>query len=572
MVAMNSLIAAYAPLALLIYLMVKPKGMASSKALPLCAFVTYIIVVFQGSSSFTVVHASVIQGALLALTPLSIIAGAIFLFLCMEKTGSITVLKNALNSISKNSVAQLMIVGWAFAFLIEGASGFGTPAAIAAPILFSLGFAPVKVALFCLVTNSIPVIFGAMGTPVWFGMSLLSLSDDTIIDIATHAALMSTLVAPAVVFMALRLILPSWKIIFRHSLFIVASTCACTLPFFALSFFSVEFPSLLGGGIGLVLTVLMAKFGFGLSSTANVKDTKPKTQEENNEQEANYAHESVGAQGSAGLEKEAAPPSRSALLKASFPLWGTVFILLLTRLPELGLRSFLQDGEPNIAASLGMLGDVSVSASLVVSLKSILGTSIEWKHSVLYIPSLIPFIIVALASVYSFGTDEFGARVKSVSAQTAIRLKSPLFALLGALVFVNLMMLGGEHSAVSLIGKHMAELSGSNWPFFAPLLGALGSFFSGSATISNLTFAGIQHAIAEQLSLPLSVVLALQSVGAAMGNMVCINNIVAVTAILGLKGQDEGQDGFILKKVAVVLLVYAVMIGSLGVSLVNAYR
>jgi lactate permease len=145
---------------------------------------------------------------------------------------------------------------------------------------------------------------------------------------------------------------------------------------------------------------------------------------------------------------------------------------------------------------------------------------------------------------------------------------NPLFALLGALIFVNLMMLGEEQSAVSLIGRHMADLAGNNWPFFAPLLGALGSFFSGSATISNLTFAGIQYAIAEQLSLPLSVVLALQSVGAAMGNMVCINNIVAVTAILGLKG----QDGVILKKAASVLAVYAIMVGILGSGLISAYR
>ena len=100
------------------------------------------------------------------------------------------------------------------------------------------------------------------------------------------------------------------------------------------------------------------------------------------------------------------------------------------------------------------------------------------------------------------------------------------------------------------------------------LLGALGSFFSGSATISNLTFAGIQHAIAEQLSLPLQVVLALQSVGAAMGNMVCINNIVAVTAILGLKG----QDGVILKKAAGILAIYAILVGSLGASLISINR
>ena len=542
--ATNLLIAAYAPLFLLIYLMVKPNGMTSSKALPLSALAAYLIVIFNGHSSLTLIHASVVQGVLLALTPLSIIAGAIFLFLCMEKTGALATLKNGLNTISSNKVAQLMIVGWAFAFLIEGASGFGTPAAIAAPILFSLGFAPVNVALFCLVTNTIPVIFGAMGTPVWFGMSLLSLQEDTIIDIATLAALISTLVAPAIVFMALRLVIPSWKIIFRHSLFIVSSTCACTLPFFALSFYSVEFPSLLGGGIGLIITVLMAKSGFGLSSAANEFETKVDTQ------------------------KKTASPSGRELAKASFPLWGTVIMLLLTRLPELGLRSLLQDGAPNITASLGILGNLSVSASLVISITGILGTSIQWKHSVLYVPSLIPFIVVAFASVYSFGSREWVSRITSVSSQTAVRMTKPLFALLGALVFVNLMMLGGEQSAVSVIGKHMAFLAGNNWPLFAPLLGALGSFFSGSATISNLTFAGIQHAIAEQLSLPLPVVLALQSVGAAMGNMVCINNIVAVTAILGLKG----QDGVILKKAAGILAIYAILVGSLGASLISIYR
>ena len=542
--ATNLLIAAYAPLFLLIYLMVKPNGMASSKALPLSALAAYLIVIFNGHSSLTLIHASVVQGVLLALTPLSIIAGAIFLFLCMEKTGALATLKNGLNTISSNKVAQLMIVGWAFAFLIEGASGFGTPAAIAAPILFSLGFAPVNVALFCLVTNTIPVIFGAMGTPVWFGMSLLSLQEDTIIDTATLAALISTLVAPAIVFMALRLVIPSWKIIFRHSLFIVSSTCACTLPFFALSFYSVEFPSLLGGGIGLIITVLMAKSGFGLSSAANEFETKVDTQ------------------------KKTASPSGRELAKASFPLWGTVIMLLLTRLPELGLRSLLQDGAPNITASLGILGNLSVSASLVISITGILGTSIQWKHSVLYVPSLIPFIVVAFASVYSFGSREWGSRITSVSSQTAVRMTKPLFALLGALVFVNLMMLGGEQSAVSVIGKHMAFLAGNNWPLFAPLLGALGSFFSGSATISNLTFAGIQHAIAEQLSLPLQVVLALQSVGAAMGNMVCINNIVAVTAILGLKG----QDGVILKKAAGILAIYAILVGSLGACLISIYR
>jgi lactate permease len=96
----------------------------------------------------------------------------------------------------------------------------------------------------------------------------------------------------------------------------------------------------------------------------------------------------------------------------------------------------------------------------------------------------------------------------------------------------------------------------------------LGSFFSGSATISNLTFSGIQYTIAAELGLPLAVTMALQNVGAAMGNMVCINNIVAVTAILGL----QHQDGNILKRTAVVLLLYAVLAGTMGAVLAAVLR
>lgn len=538
---MHTLLAAYAPLILLIYLMVKPNSMASSKALPLCAFVAYALVLWQGGQSLAVIHANVISGILLAFTPLAIIGGAVFLFKSMEITGALETLKQGLNQVSNNPVAQLMIVGWAFAFLIEGASGFGTPAAIAAPVLCGLGFAPLRVAVFCLVLNTIPVTFGAMGTPVWFGLSLLSLPETTLMASARYAAIINTIIAPVIVFIALRLVLPSWQQIIRNSVFIVLATFACTLPYLVLSFFSVEFPSLLGGFIGLMLSLLLAWFGIGLSGKDDEEDA------------------------TAASSEEGAMPSVGDLLKATFPLWGTILLLILTRLPDLGLKGLLQATEPNISVSLGALGQLTVSASLVVTLAGILDTTTQWRHSVLYVPSILPFIVIAVASVYSFGISTFRARMSVICVQTFSRMRSPFFALLGALVFVNMMMLGGETSSVSLIGQHLAALAGDNWSLFAPLLGALGSFFSGSATISNLTFAGIQQAIAGQLSLPLAVTLALQSVGAAMGNMVCINNIVAVTAILGL----QNQDGTILKRTALVLIAYAAMAGSLGVILVN---
>ncbi|ANB23463.1 lactate permease [Alteromonas stellipolaris] len=545
----------YLPLILLITLMVKKNPMPSSKALPFSAAVAYMVVLLVFKQDARLVNANVISGALLALTPLSIIAGAIFLFKCMEITGALAILRKALDGVSANPVAQLMIVGWAFMFLIEGASGFGTPAAIAAPILYSLGFPALRVALFCLVLNTIPVTFGAMGTPVWFGLSLLELPQQSVLEIAQQAALINTIAAPIIVILALRLVMCDTADIKKNLLFILLSTCACTLPYLGLSYFGVEFPSLLGGLIGLIITLLLAKYKVGIEATIQLAANRPAVNRP------------------AAIEQTPEQPPENTvplkmLVKAAFPLWGTVLLLVLTRLPELGLKALLQATEPALHISLGFLGTFHISTSLVASLTSILDTAVTWKHSVLYIPSIIPFAVTGSVTLWLFRHSSDSNSLKTASQQTLARMRTPFFAMLGALVFVNMMMLGdssGQNSAaVAQIGHHLAQITGANWTFFAPLLGALGSFFSGSATISNLTFAGIQTTIAEQLSLPLTTILALQSVGAAMGNMVCINNIVAVTAILGL----QNRDGDILKSTSLILAVFAVVAGGMGVLLV----
>jgi lactate permease len=544
---MMNLAFSYLPLILLITLMVKKNPMPSSKALPLSALVAYIVVLLVFKQDAKLVNANVISGALLALTPLSIIAGAIFLFKCMEITGALAILRKSLDGVSENPVAQLMIVGWAFMFLIEGASGFGTPAAIAAPILYSLGFPALRVALFCLVLNTIPVTFGAMGTPVWFGLSLLQLPQESVREIAQQAALINTIAAPIIVILALRLVVSDTADIKKNLLFILLSTCACTLPYLGLSYFGVEFPSLLGGLIGLIITLLLAKYKIGIEAV-----NRP-----------------TAERSTATEQAPANTVPLKTLVKAAFPLWGTVLLLVLTRLPELGLKALLQATEPALHISLGFLGTFHISTSLVASLTDILNTAVTWKHSVLYIPSIIPFAVTGSVTLWLFRQQAEPNTLKTAGQQTLSRMRTPFFAMLGALIFVNMMMLGdssGQNSAaVAQIGHHLAQITGANWTFFAPLLGALGSFFSGSATISNLTFAGIQTTIAEQLSLPLTTILALQSVGAAMGNMVCINNIVAVTAILGL----QNRDGDILKSTSLILAVFAVVAGGMGVLLVR---
>lgn len=122
-----------APIVILIGLMTKPNGWPSHIALPVTALIVYAIKLIYFADNPNATNATVVEGLLSAWTPIFIISGAILMFKTMERTGAMDIIRRWLNEISDNRVAQLMIVGWAFAFVIEGASGFGTPAALARP-------------------------------------------------------------------------------------------------------------------------------------------------------------------------------------------------------------------------------------------------------------------------------------------------------------------------------------------------------------------------------------------------------------------------------------------------------
>src|SRR5262249_52192349 len=174
-----------------------------------------------------------------------------------------------------NSVVQLRIVGGTFRFMIEGASGFGTPAAIAAPLLAGLGFEPVRVAILTLIMNSVPATFGAVGTPMWFGFSQVPLSPFEILSVSWKSAMVHTVAALFVPIIALRFVI-GWDQIRRNLLYIYLSILICTLPSLAFSRFNYEFPSLAGGAAGLCLSALMAKHQVGLEShTSNDVETAP---------------------------------------------------------------------------------------------------------------------------------------------------------------------------------------------------------------------------------------------------------------------------------------------------------
>ena len=198
-----------------------------------------------------------------ALTPICIVFGAIFFFVALEKSGAMDVLQDWLRGISSNPIAQLMIVAWAFVFLIEGACGFGTPAALAAPMLVALGFPPIRVALVCLIFNAIPTTFGAVGTPMWFGFELLELAPGELVEVGAKTALLQSVAALIVPVVSLRFVV-AWDVIRRNLVFIYLSILSCVVPMLMVAWTNYEFPAVIGGVIGLVVTILLAKFRIGL--------------------------------------------------------------------------------------------------------------------------------------------------------------------------------------------------------------------------------------------------------------------------------------------------------------------
>ncbi len=253
------------PILLLIWMMTKKDALPSHIALPVTALIIGLLQLFYFGTDITLISANMIAGTLSAITPISIIAGAILLNRVIALSGAEAVIRQWLEGISRNQTAQLMIIGWAFAFMIEGASGFGTPAAIAAPILVGLGFNPLKVAMLALVMNSVPVSFGAVGTPTWFGFSSLGLDEATLMETGRLSALLHSIAAFIIPVIALKFVV-SWQAIRRNLLFIQLSILSCTVPYLLFAQWNYEFPSLIGGAIGLTLSILLARYNIGLEA------------------------------------------------------------------------------------------------------------------------------------------------------------------------------------------------------------------------------------------------------------------------------------------------------------------
>ena len=538
---------AFAPLVLAAVLLVVLNWPAK-RAMPVVFLVTVLIALTSWGMSFNRVLASTLQGLVLTGAILWIIFGAILLLNTLKHSGGIRAIRSGFVNISPDRRVQVIIVAWLFGCFIEGASGFGTPAAVAAPLLVALGFPALGAVMLGMMVQSTPVSFGAVGTPIVVGVSggvdkagiteqlIANGSDwDTFYRLITSEVALThaTIGILMPLFMCAMLTRffgrnKSWSEGLSIAPFAIFAGLCFVIPYAAAGvFLGPEFPSMIGALVGLVIVVPAAKAGFLL----------PKTSWDFAEPREWPAHWMGSIQIKLDEMTAKAPVSVGM---AWLPYVLLAGLLVLSR-ANADVKNFF-------------------TKNLVLGWKNILGeTGLSGSIEFLYLPGgIMVLVVLATFLLHRMKASELGTAL-SESSRTLL---GAGFVLIFTIPMVRILINSGVNlNDLPSMPRAMAELVassvGSVYPFFAPAVGALGAFIAGSNTVSNLMLAQFQLDTAQLIGVSGAMMIAAQAVGAAAGNMIAIHTVVAASATVGLLG----REGAVLRMTIIPTAYYLVMAG-----------
>lgn len=518
------------------------------RAMPVVYLAAAAIALTAWDMTFNRVLASTLQGLILTGAILWIIFGAILLLNTLKHSGAITAIRSGFSNISPDRRVQTVIAAWLFGCFIEGASGFGTPAAVAAPLLVALGYPAMAAVMLGMMVQSTPVSFGAVGTPIVVGVSggldkagiTARLVEDgsnweTFFRLITSEVALThaTIGVLMPLFMCVMLTRffgrnKSWTEGLSIAPFAIFTGIVFVVPYaMAGVFLGPEFPSMIGALVGLMIVVPAAKAGFLVPKQVwDFADAK--------EWPASWM-------GNIEIKLDS--------LTARAPM-----SILLAWLPYVLLGGLLVLSRVN--------ADVKsfFTSTLVVAWKNVLGeTGISGSIEFLYLPGgIMVLVVLATFFLHRMKFSELTAAVHE-SSRTLL---GAGFVLVFTIPMVRILINSGVNmSDLPSMPRAMAQLVASSvgdvYPFFASWVGALGAFIAGSNTVSNLMLAQFQFDTAELIGVSSAMLVAVQAVGAAAGNMIAIHNVVAASATVGLLG----REGETLRMTVIPTLYYLVMAG-----------
>jgi len=530
----------------------------ASRAMPICYIVAVLLALFIWQVPFVRVMAASVNGLIDAIELIYIIFGAILLLNTLIESGAIQSIRKGFSDITPDRRIQVIIIAWLFGSFIEGSAGFGTPAAVAVPLMVGLGFPAMAAVVSGMIIQSTPVSFGALGTPMLTGVATGLADDSSVLAFAAQqgmeyldlvayiAAKVAFLHAIAGTFIPLILVAVMTQFFGKNRSFVeglkiwkfaLFAAFSMTIPYVLVArYLGPEFPSLFGGLIGLAIVVTAARQGFLMP-----KEDEIWVFPERSDWESHWV-------GQVEMKEKTFEGPVMSLVKAWIPYVIVAALLIMTRLPQL---PFL---------------DLVRSAAVTMTFTNIFGTTLGQSVQLLYSPAAL-FITVSIITFFLHGMDgKSYANAWKTSGKTMLSAGSALvFTVPMVQVFLNSDGGAAGYQQMPIeLAEGVAALAGNAWPFFSTFIGGMGAFVAGSNTVSNMMFSLFQFGVGERIGADPTWIVALQAVGGAAGNTICVHNVVAASAVVGL----VGREGEVIRKTLMVFIYYALFTGAVGYGII----
>ncbi|NDW18515.1 L-lactate permease [Dysgonomonas sp. 216] len=502
-----SILLAATPVLLLIVLLGVLKLHGDKSAL-ITLLATVFIAIFAFDLSAADTGVAFLYGVVKAIFPiLIIILMAIFSYNVLVSTKNMEIIKEQFSSISSDKSMQVLLLAWGFGGLLEGMAGFGTAVAIPAAILISLGFKPVFSAVACLIANSVSTAFGAIGTPVK-ALAIESGFNDLHELSANIVSQLSPLMF-IVPFILVVMTNPKLKALPKNFIIsIIVGSVSLGSQYMAALRIGPETPAIIGSLASIVTIIIFGKL------TEHKHD-------ENEEQE----------------QAKSAVVKNKYTLKQSFAAWSVyAFILLLVIITSPLFPSF-REALQHIATT-----NIPFEINGIQKIHHI-----SWltdSGTLLFLGSVIGGLIQ-------------GAKIRELLSllwRTLVLMKKTIITVSCLIGLSTIMDFSGM---ITVLGVALALATGSLYPFFAPTIGCLGTFLTGSDTSSNILFGKLQTTVADQIGAKPGWLAAANTVGATGGKIISPQSIAIATSAIG----QQGKEGEILKKALPYAIGYIIIAG-----------
>lgn len=469
--------------------------------------IAILVAIFVYKMPVVMAFAASGYGFLYGLWPIAwIIITAVYLYKISVKTGQFDIIRASIMSVTEDQRLQLLLVGFAFGAFLEGAAGFGAPVAITAALLVGLGFKPLYAAGLCLIANTAPVAFGAMGIPIIVAGEVSGLDAFHIGQVVGRQLPILSIIVPfwlVAMMDGLRGIRQTWPAV------LVSGVSFAVTQFLTANFIGPELPDITSALVSLICLTLFLRVWQPKEIFTFEGQKKPKP------------HQASGY----SLKQLSIAWSPFIILTVMVTLWSFKEVQQLLAFATYKFEvPFLH--QMVIKTTPVVPEDTPYAAIYTFNILGAVGTSI-------FIACLLSLIVLRM-------------RVKDAIVtfwETLYELRYPILSIGLVLGFAFIANYSGLSSTLALL---LAQ-TGVFFPFFAPFLGWLGVFLTGSDTSSNALFSSLQANVANQLNVSPELLVASNTTGGVTGKMISPQSIAVATAATGIVGKESDLFKFTVK-------------------------